>query len=354
MKKLFTILAVAATLVSCAKEDVVREAAREAIGFDNAFVENSTRSVNDPSFSASNLFDSFRVYGFVEGATLFDGTEVTKGTAQDENGQESTVWTYTGIQYWIAGANYDFHAVAPKTTNMSGVTSTEANGVSFTYTNVSGVEDMLYAFDEAVGQVNGNEKVAFDFRHILSKVKFSFVNGYDASNATLKVTNVKITNAHKTANVALNNTTVTWTGNDGETDNDLDFGAATYREDTTSAAAYAFGTTYESNNERFVIPSSAEYEYNVTFTVELWINDVQVDVDSKTTGVQGYNHTATVKFAPAAGHAYDIKTTITAKNIDPDNEQEPIEFTVNSIGGWDENNNIEVPEYETPVTPDQN
>ena len=67
MKKLFTILAVAATLVSCAKEDVVREAAREAIGFDNAFVENSTRSVNDPSFSNTNLFANFGVFGTVEG-----------------------------------------------------------------------------------------------------------------------------------------------------------------------------------------------------------------------------------------------------------------------------------------------
>ena len=78
MKKLFTILAVAATLVSCAKEDVVREAAREAIGFDNAFVENSTRSVNDPSFDADNMFSDFAVYGFVEGATLFDGVKVSK------------------------------------------------------------------------------------------------------------------------------------------------------------------------------------------------------------------------------------------------------------------------------------
>ena len=332
MKKLFTILAVAATLVSCAKEDVVREAAREAIGFDNAFVENSTRSVNDPSFTNTNLFGGFRVYGFVENAPLFKGTEVT-GSGLGNTG----AWTYEGTQYWVAGANYKFHAVAPITANAQNVDCDVTDGVSFNYTN-NGTEDLLYAYQTATGQTTGNnQKVAFTFDHILSKVKFTFLNGYDASNATLKVTNVKITNAHKTANVALNNTTVAWTKDNSDEVVVLDFGAATDRENksVTTIADYAFGSIYESYNERFVLPSTAEYEYNVTFTVELYINDVQVDVDATKEGVQGYNHTATAKFAPKAGNAYDIKTTITALNIDPSGKQDPIQFTVTEINGWD-------------------
>ena len=334
MKKTLLLVAAAVALVACSKEETLVQQAPEAIGFDNAFVENSTRSVNDPSFDADNMFSDFAVYGFVEGATLFDGTKVSKTIT---NGDLKSAWKYAATQYWIAGANYKFHAVAPipAIADADNATYTVADGVSFNYTNVDGTEDLLYAYQTATGLTTNNQKVAFTFDHILSKVKFSFVNGYDASNATLKVTNVKITNAHKTANVALNNTTVTWTGNNGETDNDLDFGAATDREDTTAAANYAFGSIYESDNERFVLPSTAEYEYAVTFTVELWINDVQVDVDSTTTGVQGYNHTATAKFAPVAGNAYDIKTTITASNIDPDNAQEAIEFTVTRIDDWD-------------------
>lgn len=332
MKKTLLLVAAAVALVACSNEETVRQSAPEAIGFDNAFVENSTRSVNDPSFTNTNLFNGFRVYGFVEDAPLFKGTEVT-GSGLGDTGS----WTYEGTQYWIAGANYKFHAVAPITANVdaANATYTAADGVSFDYTNVAGTEDLLYAYQTAEGKTTGNNaKVAFTFDHILSKVKFSFVNGYDASNATLKVTNVKITNAHKTANVALNNTTVSWTGNAGETDNDLDFGAATDREDTTAAADYAFGTTYESDNERFVIPSKDEFEYTVTFTVELWINDVQVDVNSEATGVQGYDHTATAKFAPVAGTAYDIQTTITATNIDPSGKQDPIQFTVTAIDEW--------------------
>lgn len=334
MKKILLSLAAVAMLAACSKEDTLVQQAPEAIGFDNAFVENSTRSVNDPSFSsteANKMFKGFRVYGFVENAPLFKGTEVT-GSGLGDTGS----WKYEGTQYWVAGANYKFHAVAPITKNAQSVAYDVTNGVSFNYTNVDGTEDLLYAYQTAMGLTTGNQKVAFTFDHILSKVKFTFVNGYDASNATLKVTNVKITNAHKTANVALNNTTVAWTKDNSDEVVVLDFGAATDRENksVTTIADYAFGSIYESYNERFVLPSTAEYEYNVTFTVELYINDVQVDVDATKEGVQGYNHTATAKFAPAAGNAYDIKTTIDAKNIDPNHAQEPIQFTVTKIDDW--------------------
>lgn len=328
MKKLFTILAVAATLVSCAKEDVVREAAREAIGFDNAFVENSTRSVNDPSFSSEengNMFDSFRVYGFVEDAPLFKGTEVT-GSGFGEDG----TWTYTDTQYWIAGANYDFHAVAPTTDNMTDIAYTAVNGVSFTYTNVSGEEDMLYAFAEEEGKVSGNEAVEFDFRHILSKVKFSFENDYNATNATLKVKNVVITNADATAKVNLNNDVVTWTNNGGSVS--IAFGDATDPEDKNYVNANAYTTVYESYNERFLIPSVSR-AYNVSFVVDLYISGQLIDVNAKDNET-GYEHTATITFAPEAGHAYDIKATIDATNIDPNNAQEEIVFTVKDLNDW--------------------
>ena len=43
--------------------------------------------------------------------------------------------------------------------------------------------------------------------------------------------------------------------------------------------------------------------------------------------VATYNHTAkaTIDFQP--GHSYDIKAVINATNIDPQHQQEPIEFT---------------------------
>lgn len=330
MKK--TLLAILATvaMVACSNDEIVREAAPEAIGFDNAFVNNSTRSVNDPSYSSKvggKMFDSFRVYGFVEGAPLFEGTEVTG----EGFGEEGT-WTYTGTQYWIAGANYDFHAVAPTTNNMSNVVYSAANGVTFDYNNVSGEEDMLYAFAEATGLVSGNDAVEFDFRHILSKVKFSFENGYNATNATLKVKKIVITNADATAKVNLNNTVVNWTNNANAGSVNIAFGDATDPE-ATYDKANAYTTVYESNNERFLIPSVSR-AYNVSFVVDLYISGQLIDVNDDVNET-GYEHTATVTFAPQAGHSYDIKATIDATNIDPANEQEEIVFTVKDLNDWD-------------------
>ena len=331
MKKLFTILAVAATLVSCAKEDVVREAAREAIGFDNAFVENSTRSVNDPSFDADNMFSDFAVFGFVEGASLFEeGYErVAKGI---ENEKLTSEWKYASTQYWIAGANYNFNAVAPLTGGGWAKTAADATSTTLSFTN-NGTTDLLYAYATAEGKVSGNEAVAFTFRHTLSKVKFSFENAYNATNATIKVRDVKITDAYKTGSVVLTDATA-WSTQSGKLK--LAFGNAVADDATsTDAPAFAYNTTLESYNELFMIPGNGPATvtvdgedkkcYTVTFLVDLLVGGEKV---------KDYTHTIKAVFAPEAGNSYDLKATINAENIDPNHAQEPIEFTVNTLPGW--------------------
>ncbi len=346
MKKTLLLVAAAVALVACSNEETVRQSAREAIGFDNAFVENSTRSVNDPSWSNTNLFGGFAVYGYVENAPLFDNVQVS---GSDLDGE----WTYTNTQYWIAGAKYNFAAVAPYANGAEGVFSVAANGDDYVGTTVlpftnTGINDVLYAQNaQVVGAANGNATVAFTFRHILSKVKFSFENGYNASTATIKVYDVKIENAYKTATATLGVNSTAWANQNDDT-LALEFGNASDAEATTDAkesaeVAYAYGATYESLNERFLIPGTAPsvtYDvkdaegnttqetanaYKVTFKVDLLVNN---------TLVKTYNHTAYAKFAPEAGNAYDIKTVINAENIDPENKQEPIEFTVTAIDEW--------------------
>lgn len=323
MKKIILATLAIAALAACTKTEVVSVTESNAIAFDNAFVDNATKSVNDPSFTNDNLTD-FAVYGFVEGAVLFDGTQVSK---EITNNDLSSVWKYAGTQYWIAGANYNFNAVAPKTNG--GWTKTDADKTSTTLSFVNnGTTDLLYATATQQGKVSGNEKVAFSFRHVLSKVKFSFENAYNATNATIKVKDIVITNPHKTANVVLTAATA-WSGNataDGFT---LAFGMATDDEATTETkedveVAYAFGKTYESQNELFLIPSE-EYPYNVTFKVVLMVSGEEITT---------YTHNVTAKFAPVAGNSYDIKAVINASNIDPNHAQEPIEFTVSTLSGW--------------------
>ena len=332
MKKVIFALAAVVALAACSKEQTISFDKGDAIGF-NTFVENSTRSVYDPSYTNANMFSDFAVYGFVEGAVLFDGTKVAKTIT---NNDLESAWKYEGTQYWIAGANYNFNAVAPMTnggwTKVDDGTNKDATKLTFTN---NGTTDLLYATTTQQGAVSDNNAVEFEFRHVLSKVKFSFENAYNATNATIKVKNIVVTNAHKTANVVLTDNTA-WDGHATAEGFTLDFGMATDDEATADAhenaeVAYAYGKTYESQNELFLIPSNT-YEYEVTFTVELLVSSSVVAT---------YEHTAIAKFAPAAGNAYDIKTAINASNIDPNNEQEPIEFTVATLPGWGTTNNIE-------------
>ena len=332
-KTIFTVLA-AVALVACAKEEVVT-VNQEAIAFENAFVDNATKSVNDPSFTNSNLFNDFAVYGFVEEAVLFDGTQVSGSGVG--NGAS---WTYSGTQYWIAGADYNFHAVAPMTAGGWTKTDADATSTTLSFTN-NGTTDLLYATKAQEGKVSENEKVAFSFRHVLSKVKFSFENAYNATNATIKVKDVKITDAYTTATATLSGVT-SWAGH--ASDNlVLDFGAAVNEgvdDDAdddgvqiyNTADAFAYNTILESYNELFLIPSvnsETNHSYTVTFTVELLVSG---------TYVTEYSHTVTATFAPVPGHSYDIKAVINAANIDPAHSQEPIEFTVTTISDWDTTN----------------
>ena len=338
MKK--TILAVAALvavgMTSCNNDEELLQG-NEAIGFSNVFVDNSTRSFSDPSYTNNNLFEDFAVYGFVEGAVLFNGNTVSKTITNN-----ALDWKYEGTQYWIAGAKYNFAAIAPMTdggwTNESCTLVDNNVKTTLSFTNNDGTTDLLYSNPATIqGMVSGNEAVPFTFRHLLSKVKFSFKNNYNASNATIKVSNIKINNAYKTGTVTLIGAdSIAWTKQTSSLE--LDFGAATDDESTDNkegaAVAFGFGKTYESLNERLLIPSQrADGEnagYKVTFTVDLLIGG---------TLVKQYSHTAYVNHEFVAGHSYDIVAEINAENIDPEKKQEPIEFTVEPISGWGEPNN---------------
>lgn len=324
MKKVLLTLAAVATLAACSTEKTM-DFAKDAIAFDNAFVDNATKSVVDPSYTNKNMFSDFQVFAFVEGASLFgdEGKLVAKNIRNGE--LLNSDWKYEGTQYWIAGAKYNFSAVAPST----GWTKTAAtkDGVTLSFTN-NGITDILFAQTaEIEGKVSGNPMVAFTFRHILSKVKFSFENAYNASAATIKVYDIKLLNAHATGNVKLTSGDPVWSNQAGTLE--LAFGMATDNETTDAKedieVAYAYGNTYESQKELLLIPGAEDTEYNVTFNVDLLVSGQFIKT---------YNHKAKVKFAPAPGTCYDIKAVVNAENIDPDHAQEPIEFTVTKITDW--------------------
>lgn len=347
-KTLFAALALV-SMASCSNEEVLEVAQKEAIAFDNAFVDNATRSANDPSITNATIAD-FDVYGFVDKTgKIFEGTNVTgsgvTGTSTDDS---KASWSYTGTpQYWVAGAIYNFCAVAPAdavTANSTVSNETaDANNTNnfitttFNYTNVdTNQKDLLYSEATCVaGQATGNDKVRFTFRHLLSKVKFSFENAYNGTNATIKVTDIKITDAYQSASVSLTSSATTWSAQTGD-NLVLNFGGATDKESTAdthenTVSAYAYNETLESLNEKLLIPSSQK-DYTVEFVVTLYVGDTQIAVYNHT---KANNAAAKVTFTPEAGKCYDIKATINAENINPTAAQEQILFTVTTVNDWE-------------------
>ena len=331
MKKIFIAIVALAAATACSNSEIV-SVNREAIAFDNAFVNNSTRSVVDPSFTNTHLFEDFAVYGFVTDentAPIFDRTKVSCSALNGD-------WTYEGTQYWIEGATYNFYAVAPYSYLGTWVASNRTvDGLVLYVQNNDGTKDILVAkANDIVGQQSGdNDPVAFNFQHILSKVKFSFTNNYDATGSSIRVENIQITNACGGSYVTVTKNNLQWAnGSPSAQAPTLNFGMATDDEATTDvkedvAVAYAYGKTYESQNELLLIPVEVDGGYNVTYDVKVLINGVVVKT---------YNHNVNVDFTPAAGHSYDIKAVIKASNINPDEALDPIEFTVTGIDGWDE------------------
>ena len=336
-------IAAAAMLASCSLDETL-ETARDmrVIGFSNAFVDNATRSVVDPSFTKESL-GNFAVYGFTQNGQIFDGVTVSSS----DNG---ATWTYNPTQYWVEGNQYAFGAIAPANTPVSeeqllgSSVSDYKVGMTVSFTNTDGKTDLLYA---AADNVDANESfmadpqlVGLTFKHQLSKVKFSFLNNVSGAY-NIKVTDVKITNAKETGTLTVSDAAENvWSNVDGT--KELSFGAAS-TTDASTADAIAHTTEVETYNEQLMIPTESTVSYNVTFTVELLNGTVSMGT---------YNHTATISGVELKlGYCYDFAAELNAENIvvdpdDPDAELKPIEFTVNEISDWidtDENQTIDIP-----------
>ena len=326
MKKIFLIgLTAAAMMASCSNDETVEMAQQKAISFSNAFVNNGTRSVDDPSFTTENLTD-FAVYGFTQNGQIFNGDKVSKG------GSASTGWSYANLQYWVPGNTYTFGAIAPHSVaaNVSGVALPEnatkvEMKVAFTNTDADQV-DLLHA---APAQITGvtatyTTPVSMTFNHQLSKVKFSFANAVGV-DYNVKVKNVKITDAFKEGTLTVAAAGNTW-GNQTDKTLELNFGNVVANASSTEASAIANAATLESYNEKLMIPMGSSAKYTVTFTAELYKGDVLLGI---------YNHRVEIKNVEfKLGYCYDFKASLTHKNITGPDELNPIEFAVTKVEDW--------------------
>lgn len=323
MKKIFLIgLTAAAMMASCSNDETVEMAQQKAISFSNAFVNNGTRSIVDPSFTTENLTD-FAVYGFTQSGQIFNGEKVS--------GTTSTGWSYDNVQYWVPGNTYTFGAIAPhRAANVSdvklpeGATKVEMK-VAFTNTDADQV-DLLHAEPAQITGVTPTytTPVSMTFNHQLSKVKFSFENVVGAGY-NVKVSNVKITDAFKEGTLTVAATGNTW---DNQTNKNLElnFGNVVDNASTTEASFIANAATLESYNEKLMIPMDATATYTVTFTAGLYKGEVLLGT---------YNHRVEIKNVEfKLGYCYDFKASLTHENITGQDELNPIEFAVTKVEDW--------------------
>ena len=313
MKKvIFSMLAVAA-LASCMKEQVLVTQQPGAIAFDNAILDNATRAA-DPSTTIDNL-QAFDVWGFMDepSGIVFEGQDVTK------NGG---LWSYSPAQYWTPNHTYYFSALAPMNSqnwklNTENLTTLYGPGI-VDFMNVNGSEDLIYATASVQTPATlaeltqkGMEKVKFTFNHLLSKVKFTFKNGFLTDNAYVVVRNVTMT-APQAASVNLAVEGYEW--------------ALAQLDPLTLAFGdvekLSCGKSATAADERLTIPANAEYAYEINFTVDLYMGDVLAMTVDKTSTVTGQ--------ALEMGKAYNF-----AAEINPDNlDLHAIEFDVTEVADW--------------------
>ena len=312
MKKLFVAALAVLALTACSNDEILDAPRSSAIKFDNAFVENATRAA-DPSTN-SNTISNFDVWAFMD--------ETDGRVFHDENVElNNGAWTYTNTQYWTPNHKYYFAALSPMESN--NVTETLANGEeaklglgTIAFTNVNGTEDLLYAKKMVQTDRDINvipDAVHLQFQHLLSKVKFTFTNGFPTNNVSVAVKNIRMTAPkNATINLAQANYAKAWVlGNEavelafGDVENRL-----TFAEKTDDCA-----------DERLTIPAAAGYIYTITFDVEVYMGDRLAYSAEKKASVSDTEL--------EMGYAYNF-----IAEINPDNlNMSEIEFTV-AVDRW--------------------
>lgn len=323
MKKLFISMLAVAAVVACSKEETIIEQAPEAIAFDT-FVNNATRATD---ITTANL-DAFDVYASIvngDAALILDREDVTRSGSEG-----NYTWGYTNTQYWIPGNSYTFAAIAPANHNSWSYAVTGGNAhngeISFNNETAAANVDLIYAESD---RTLSNEKlttapakVAFTFNHELSRARFTFVNTIAAaSNITLKIDSVRVTNAYRTGTLAVANgaTADAWDADDNTYE-------IAFANDSAIIPGAVAGQdpSSETTEHHYLIPAATTY--NVAFVVSVYQAGVLVGT---------YNRSASFPTTATKGRSYDVKAELTTQNILPEGEQfYPIEFTVTEVKDW--------------------
>lgn len=312
-KVLFGVLA-ATALVACNNDEAIEVKSSGTIAFSGSFVDNATRAAADPSTTTGSI-KNFDVWAFMGGPT---GTILVDEDVE-KNGTE---WTYKNTQYWSPDQTYYFAALSPmNSVNVTEKLATDAtvlNGLgTISFINADGSEDLLYAATKVTTPkqiLTQPDDVKFQFEHMLSKVKFTFSNGFVNENTTLVVENIKM-EVPKSASIDVAKAdwkdASTWT-----------LGADKFELEFGGVSSLISGEADECTQERLTIPADDKEQYKVTFTVKLYQGEVLAQTFEEETTVAGV--------ALKRGYAYNFKAELNPANLG----LFPITFDVEEVKDW--------------------
>ena len=335
MKKLFLGVLAIASMVACSNDQVIRKTTPDYITFENAFVQgigsSASRAAVDPSFTtnSTNAIDAFDVWGYMDVNTgiVFDQERVVKQVEEDG----SVKWAYENLSYCTSNHADYFAALAPVDLENIQVALADlrkymkAEGLgTVTFTNIDGTDDLVYAEATTTTtdvKVNKPLPVKLTFKHLLSKVKFTFANGFASEFNTLEVKNIKMV-VPANGSIDLTQKPFAWAVNvaaDAPTAN-LFFGAMSDKDGNAKIAPTVKG---ECADERLTIPVAVNDNikpvYEVYFDVVLYQGDQVAYQGTKKTVIEG------VTLEP--GKAYNFHATLNHTNV-ADEALLPIEFEV--------------------------
>lgn len=275
---MFLLAAAAAALAGCAQNEVIDIPQTRAIGFD-PYVGNTTRAAaKDTDLSAlQDEGAGFIVLGGYEDGQIyvpvFDGTNET-GSHITWN---KSSWEYSPINYWLESKTYKFVAYAPAKLQKDDLFDIDyadnklkmKDGGTFT---ADGETDLVVAEGKPQGypvaaEPVQMEPVGFKFYHALSKVKFTFINGW-RNAVNLKIMNIKLSSVKNTGSLTTSGTMAqgsdkipssAWSGQTGTTD---------YKDKASGMNTNVYEESYEFEN--FLLPTALnDSQMKLTFTVQV-------------------------------------------------------------------------------------
>lgn len=303
MKKILCAVLALAAMASCSNDYTI-DYNKQAIAFGEAFVDNSTRA----DYSSGEDIEAFKVYGTLTGSgntvQIFNNAEVTRPTGLADGVYDPTMaWICTEVQYWVPNADYEFAAIVD-----GEATATTGLPVTIPFTVTDGDGDLLYATATAETDANGTpdvDLVAFTFDHLLSKVQFTIANTM-AADYSIEVTGITVGGVTDKGVYTVNGGT--WA---------KDSGAATV------ATPLTFGTTGVIASANTAVASATRQILPVEQTLAVTI---AYDIYCKGTKVSSNTKSGTI---PAQTY---VKNTV--YNITAEIDANKIEFTVNSVNGF--------------------